>query len=97
MGFAEKDAGKPFALVTDVASPRPVPTSDLPPSARASGTRPVAEAAELDEPEDPTLRWLDRALLDDAADEDLVTDPAMFFEDLATPIPEEEVTPRPKR
>ena len=80
-----------------VATPKRLPTSDLPPSARSSGTRAVADAVELDEPEDPTLRWLDRALLDDASDEDLVVDPEAFTEDLALPIPEEEVTPRPKR
>lgn len=80
-----------------VASPRRAPTSDLPPSARASGTRAVASVVELEEPEDPTLRWLDRALLDDAGDEELAVDPAAFVDDVARPIPEEDVTPRPKR
>ncbi|MCC6647119.1 MAG: hypothetical protein IT374_16295 [Polyangiaceae bacterium] len=81
----------------NVALPRRAPVSDLPPGARASGTRAVASAVELEEPEDPTLRWLDRALLFDEVDEELATDPGAFVDDVARPIPEEDVTPRPTR
>ncbi len=80
-----------------VASPVRAPISDLPPRERASGTRTVASVVELDESEDPTLRWLDRALLGDDVDAELTADPAAFVDDVARPIPEEEVTPRPTR
>lgn len=80
-----------------VAPPRSLALRPSVPTSASSETRPVGTAVELDEPDDPALDWLDRELAQELECDALHDVLAVADDDTARPIPEDEVTPPPKR